>query len=50
MRPFDIPWFIVDNKTVGETFHWAPRRKLNEILEEIAVHAEATPEWNRLVQ
>jgi len=44
-RPFDIPWFVMDNQPVAETFHWAPKRKLVDVLTEIATHAEQYPEW-----
>ena len=49
-RPFDIPWFIMDNTSVTATFSWSPKRKLTVILEEIAGHAANTPEWSDLVQ
>lgn len=49
-RPFDIPWVVIDNNSAKEAFNWTPKRKLAEILEEIAVHANSNPDWSDLVQ
>jgi CDP-paratose 2-epimerase len=44
-RPFDIPWVVMDTCRAGERFRWKPRRSLASILDEIANHAEANPDW-----
>lgn len=47
-RPFDIPWMVMDCRLAQQTWAWQPQTSLGEILEEIAQHAEAHPEWLRL--
>jgi CDP-paratose 2-epimerase len=47
-RPFDIPWMVMDSSRAAEDLGWAPRRSLDRILNEIAVHAEGHPEWSAL--
>ena len=44
-RPMDAPWIVMDSSMARETQDWTPKTTLNEILEEIANHAEANPEW-----
>lgn len=44
-RPFDVPWVVLDAGLAGRTWGWKPERRVSEILEEIARHAEAHPEW-----
>ncbi len=44
-RPFDIPWLVLDSSLAEQRFGWKPRRKLESILEEIAAHAQANPDW-----
>lgn len=44
-RPYDVPWLVMDNHDVRRDFDWSPRLTLSLILEEIAVHAEAHPDW-----
>lgn len=48
-RLFDIPWIILDPARALETWHWQPITPLEDILEEIARHAEANPQWLDLV-
>jgi CDP-paratose 2-epimerase len=45
MRPFDIPWMVLDSGLAQRTWNWTPVRKTVDILEEIAQHAEANPNW-----
>jgi len=45
VRRFDIPWLIMDSGLAGEIWGWRPQTPLNEILEEIALHAEEHPDW-----
>jgi CDP-paratose 2-epimerase len=47
-RPFDIPWMVMDYTRAAQEFGWAPRRPLDSILNEIAVHACEHPEWSAL--
>ncbi len=47
-RTFDIPWMIVDAARASARWDWKPSISLDEILEEIARHAEAHPEWLEL--
>lgn len=44
-RPYDIPWLILDSTQVQTTTGWKPEIGLNRILDEIADHAIANPEW-----
>jgi CDP-paratose 2-epimerase len=44
-RPFDVPWLVMDAGLAEKNWDWRPRMKLEEILEEIARHAEAHPDW-----
>lgn len=45
VRPFDIPWMIMDNRLVEHEFGWHPETSLSDILTEIAGHAREHPEW-----
>jgi CDP-paratose 2-epimerase len=45
MRRFDIPWLVMDSALSGEIWGWYPETSLAAILEEIALHAEANPDW-----
>ena len=44
-RPFDIPWMVMDSSRAARAWDWKPEIPLETILEEIAVHAAAQPEW-----
>lgn len=44
-RAFDLPWVVLDSSRVAAHWNWRPRRSVEQILEEIAVHAEAHPAW-----
>ncbi|MFN2509167.1 MAG: NAD-dependent epimerase/dehydratase family protein, partial [Chthoniobacterales bacterium] len=44
-RPFDIGWLVVDSSQAEKQWDWRPQTSLEQILEEIAAHAEAHPEW-----
>ena len=44
-RPFDIPWMVMDNTRVSTQLGWKPERTLASILDEIAAHTEANPDW-----
>jgi CDP-paratose 2-epimerase len=44
-RRFDVPWLVMDSTRAEQTWGWRPQISLEEILNEIAAHAEANPEW-----
>ena len=44
-RPFDLPWIVMDSARVRQRFGWKIERPLGSILDEIAEHARAHPEW-----
>jgi CDP-paratose 2-epimerase len=44
-RPFDVPWLVMDSRLARNTWDWQPAIGLEEILQEIANHAEAHPDW-----
>lgn len=44
-RQFDVPWLALDASLAENVWSWRPQTQLGEILEEIAHHAEAHPEW-----
>ena len=48
-RPFDIPWMVLDPSLAAKTWGWHPATSILDILEEIAAHAEANPNWLDLV-
>lgn len=48
-RPFDIPWMVLDPALAGRTWDWKPRTSIHDVLEEIALHAEAYPDWLDMV-
>ena len=47
-RPFDIPWIVLDPSKAGRIWGWKPRTPLLSVLEEIAAHAGAHPDWLEL--
>ena len=44
-RRFDVPWLILDSRRAAGEWNWKVETPIRSILEEIAVHAEAHPEW-----
>jgi CDP-paratose 2-epimerase len=44
-RPYDLPWVVMDCRKAAEIWGWAPQISLLQILEEIAEHAVAHPDW-----
>jgi CDP-paratose 2-epimerase len=44
-RPFDIPWMVLDATYAERVWRWKPLTPLEAILDEIATHAEAHPDW-----
>jgi CDP-paratose 2-epimerase len=45
---FDVPWLILDSRRAAEQWSWKVETPISLILEEIAAHAEAHPEWLEL--
>ncbi len=44
-RRFDVPWLVMDSSKATSIWNWQPQITLDEILEEIAIHAETNPGW-----
>ena len=44
-RAFDIPWMVMDNTLVRQTWGWQPHTPLDAILDEVAQHAGQHPDW-----
>ena len=44
-RPYDVPWLILDSSKALAATAWKPQISLHQILEEIADHAAANPDW-----
>ncbi len=44
-RPFDIPWLVLDSAKATRLWHWHPTTPTPAILNEIAAHARAHPDW-----
>ncbi len=45
VRPFDMPWVVMDSRSCRSRFGWTLQRPLLSILDEIAEHARSHPEW-----
>lgn len=44
-RAYDLPWVVMDCARARESWNWRPETSLESVLEEIADHAEANPQW-----
>jgi len=44
-RPMDAPWIVMDSTTAQNAWNWSVKTEIEQILEEIANHAEKNPEW-----
>jgi CDP-paratose 2-epimerase len=44
-RAFDLPWIVLDSAKAKRLWGWRARATMHDILDEIARHAEAHPEW-----
>jgi len=44
-RPYDVPWIVLDSGKAMALFGWKPCINLEQILEEIAEHADTHPDW-----
>lgn len=47
-RPFDIPWMVMDSSLAKKMWGWEPQISLQQILTEIAEHAEKNPDWLKI--
>jgi CDP-paratose 2-epimerase len=48
IRPFDIPWFVMDSSVAADHWGWRPTISLEAILKEIGDHARQHPDWLEL--
>lgn len=48
VRNFDIPWLVMDATLAQTSWSWTAQTTVEQILEEIAQHAELHPEWLEL--
>ncbi len=44
-RPMDAPWIVMDSTVTQNAWNWSVKTKLEQILIEIADHAEKNPNW-----
>lgn len=44
-RAFDIPWIVLDSSKAARLWKWRPTTPTAAVLEEIAAHARAHPDW-----
>jgi CDP-paratose 2-epimerase len=47
-RPFDVPWIVLNAAKAGRLWDWRPQTPVAAILDEIAAHAQAHPDWLEL--
>jgi len=48
VRPFDLPWIVMDSRSAETVWGWKAERSLESILDEIAAHCVAHPDWLEL--
>ena len=48
-RPMDAPWIVMNSTTAQNAWNWSVKTKIEQILEEIANHAEKNPSWLKFV-
>jgi len=44
-RPYDVPWLVMDSQLAEDDFGWRVETPLENLLAEIACHAEEHPDW-----
>jgi CDP-paratose 2-epimerase len=44
-RTYDVPWVVMDNSDAERDFGWHVETPIDDILNEIACHAERNPDW-----
>jgi CDP-paratose 2-epimerase len=47
-RPFDVPWIVLNTAKAARLWDWRPQTPVAAILDEIAAHAQAHPDWLEL--
>jgi len=47
-RPMDAPWIVMDSTIAQNAWNWSVKTKIEQILEEIANHAEKNPYWLKI--
>jgi CDP-paratose 2-epimerase len=45
VRPFDVPWVVMDSTRTRQMFGWKIEMTLPKILDEIAAHTKLHPDW-----
>ena len=45
VRPYDLPWVVLDHQLCSVAWDWQPQIKRNAVLEEIAAFADAHSDW-----
>jgi CDP-paratose 2-epimerase len=45
VRPMDAPWIVMDSVKARSLWNWRIETKIEDILDEIADHAEENPNW-----
>ena len=48
VRPMDAPWIVMDSTNAQNAWNWHVEIKIEDILNEIAQHAEENPTWLRM--
>ena len=48
VRRMDAPWIVMDSNTAQNAWNWRVETKIEQILDEIANHAEQNPSWLKL--
>jgi len=49
LRPMDAPWIVMDSTTAQNAWNWHVETKIEDILDEIAQHAEENATWLKFV-
>ncbi|QDV69461.1 CDP-paratose 2-epimerase [Rosistilla carotiformis] len=44
-RAFDLPWIVLDSSRAKDQWNWEPKISVSQVLDEIAAHATANPDW-----
>ena len=44
-RPFDLPWVVLDHALASQVWDWQPQSTTDDILTEIAEHADRRSDW-----
>ncbi len=44
-RQYDVPWLVLNSERAAKAWNWRPATLLEDVLDEIARHAETHPDW-----